>query len=148
MVSQPHAPAVLSRVKSLYPLYRRFGGPQSLSGRVRNISHPPVFDPRTVHPFASLCTDYKQNKVASVNERYYNALEKYSFSEELDRLLILPVHPQGREREVRKRPCCWCRRPSSGRRYYDASVAHVIKLCSYQQHTANVTEPLCSVDFI
>jgi len=70
----------------------------------KSVSPPPVFDPRNVHPFASLCTGYKQNKLASINERYYNALEKYSFSEELNRLLILPVHPQETEREVRKRP--------------------------------------------
>jgi hypothetical protein len=31
-----------------YPLYRRLGGPQSRSGRVRNLSPPPGFDPRTV----------------------------------------------------------------------------------------------------
>jgi len=42
--------------------------------------------------------------VASINERSYKALEKYSFSEELDRLLILPVHPQGLEKEVRILP--------------------------------------------
>jgi hypothetical protein len=72
--------------------------------RVREISPPPGFDPRTVQPFASLCTNYKQNKVASINERYYKTNEKYSFAEELDRLLILPVHPQGLEREGRIRP--------------------------------------------
>jgi hypothetical protein len=36
--------------------------------------------------------------------RYYKALKKYSFSEELDRLLILPVHPHGLEWELRIRP--------------------------------------------
>ena len=41
-----------------YSLFRRLGGPQGWSGRVRKISPPPVFDPRTVHPVASRCTDW------------------------------------------------------------------------------------------
>jgi hypothetical protein len=36
-----------------YPLYRRLGGPQGRSGRMRKISPPPGFDPRTVQPVAS-----------------------------------------------------------------------------------------------
>jgi hypothetical protein len=34
-----------------YPLHRRLGGPQGQSGRVRKISPPPEFDPRTVQPY-------------------------------------------------------------------------------------------------
>jgi hypothetical protein len=34
-------------------LYRRLGGPQGRPGRVRKISPPPGFDPRTVQPVAS-----------------------------------------------------------------------------------------------
>jgi hypothetical protein len=41
-----------------YPLYRRLGGPQGRSGRVRKISPTPGFDPRTVQPVASNYTDY------------------------------------------------------------------------------------------
>jgi hypothetical protein len=41
-----------------YPLYRRLGGRQSQSGRVRKISPPPGFDPRTVQPVASHYTDW------------------------------------------------------------------------------------------
>jgi hypothetical protein len=40
-----------------YPLYRRLGGPQGRSGRLRKISPPPAFDPRTVQPVASHYTD-------------------------------------------------------------------------------------------
>jgi hypothetical protein len=40
-----------------YPLYRRLGGPQVRSGRLRKISPPPGFDPRTVQPVASHYTD-------------------------------------------------------------------------------------------
>ena len=35
---QRHAPAALPPGKTLYPLYRRLGGPESQSGRVRKIS--------------------------------------------------------------------------------------------------------------
>ena len=54
---QFHAPAALPLGKTQYPLYRRLGGPQSPSGQVRKISHPPGFDPRTVQPAASRYID-------------------------------------------------------------------------------------------
>jgi hypothetical protein len=54
----PHAPAALPPGKTRYPLYRRLGGLQGRSGRVRKISSPPEFDPPTVHPVASRYTDY------------------------------------------------------------------------------------------
>ena len=41
-----------------YTLYRRMGGPRRRSGWVRNISSPPWFEPRTVHPVASCYTDW------------------------------------------------------------------------------------------
>ena len=47
---QRHGPAALPPVKTRYPLYRRRGGPQGRFGRVRKISPPPGFDPRTVQP--------------------------------------------------------------------------------------------------
>ena len=34
--------------ETLYTFYRRLGGPQGRSGRVRKMSLPPGFDPRTV----------------------------------------------------------------------------------------------------
>ena len=36
-----------------YPLYRRLGGPQGRSGRVRKISPSPELDSRTLEPVAS-----------------------------------------------------------------------------------------------
>ena len=45
-------------VKTRYPWYRRLGEPQSLSGRVRKISIPSGFDPRTVHSIRSHYTDW------------------------------------------------------------------------------------------
>jgi hypothetical protein len=41
-----------------YPFYRRLGGPQGQSGRVRKISPPPGFDPQTFQPVASRCTGW------------------------------------------------------------------------------------------
>jgi hypothetical protein len=57
MDGQLHAPAALSPGKTRYPLYRRLGGPQGRSGRVRKISPPPGFDPRNFQPLASRYTD-------------------------------------------------------------------------------------------
>ena len=54
---QCHDPAPLRTGKTGYPLYRRLGGPQGRSGRVRKISPPPGFDPQTVQPVASRYTD-------------------------------------------------------------------------------------------
>ena len=54
---QRHGPAALPPGKTRYPLYRRLGGPQGRSGRMRKISPLPGFDPRTVKPVASRYTD-------------------------------------------------------------------------------------------
>jgi len=54
---QRQAPAALPSGKTRYPLYRRLGGPQGRSGRVRKISSAPEFDPRAVKPVASRYTD-------------------------------------------------------------------------------------------
>ena len=55
---QRYAPAALPPGKTRYPLYWRLGGPQGRSGQVRKISPPPGFDPRTVQPVGSRCTDW------------------------------------------------------------------------------------------
>ena len=54
---QHHVPAALPPRKTRYPLYRRLGGPQGRSGRVRKMSPPPGFDPWTVQTVASRYTD-------------------------------------------------------------------------------------------
>jgi hypothetical protein len=55
---QLHAPAALLPEKRPGTHYiERLVGPQGLSGRVRKISPPPGFDPRTVQPVASRYTD-------------------------------------------------------------------------------------------
>jgi hypothetical protein len=41
-----------------YTFYTGLGRPQSRTGQMRKISHPPGFDPRTIHPAASRYTDY------------------------------------------------------------------------------------------
>ena len=43
--------------KTRYALYRRLGRPQGRSGRVREVSRPLGFDPRTVQPVANSYTD-------------------------------------------------------------------------------------------
>jgi hypothetical protein len=55
---QRHASAALPPGKTQYPLYRRLGGPQSQSGRLRNISPTPAFDPPTFQSVASRYTDW------------------------------------------------------------------------------------------
>ena len=55
---QRHAPAALPPGKDLAPIvYRRLGGPQGRSGRAREISPTPGFDPRTFQRVASHYTD-------------------------------------------------------------------------------------------
>ena len=54
---QHHAPIALPPGTTRYSLYRRLGGPQDRSGRVRKTSPPLGFDPRTVNPVASRYTD-------------------------------------------------------------------------------------------
>ena len=56
--SQQHAPAALPPGKTWYPLCRSLGGPQGRSERVRKISPPPGFDPRTAQPVASRYADW------------------------------------------------------------------------------------------
>jgi hypothetical protein len=54
-----HAQAALPPGKETqYPLYKRLCGAQGRSGRVRKISPPPGFDPRTVQSVASRYTDW------------------------------------------------------------------------------------------
>jgi len=54
---QRHAPAALHPEKIWYQLYKRLGKPHGQSVRVRKISPPPRFDPRTVQPIAFRHTD-------------------------------------------------------------------------------------------
>jgi len=54
---QRHAPVALPPGETRYPLYRKLGGTQGRSGRVRKILPPPGFDSRTVQPVASRHTD-------------------------------------------------------------------------------------------
>ena len=54
---QSEAEAALLPGKTRYTLYRRLGGPQGRSGRVRKISPSPGFDSRTVQLVASRYTD-------------------------------------------------------------------------------------------
>ena len=55
---QRPTPAALPLGNTRYPLYRRLGGPQCWSGRVRKISPLPGFHLRTVQPVASRYTNW------------------------------------------------------------------------------------------
>ena len=74
MRGQRHDPASLPSGKTRYPLYRRLGGPLGRSGQVREISHPPEFDPRTVQPIASRYTDYATRPEGDKNLRHFGNL--------------------------------------------------------------------------
>jgi hypothetical protein len=53
-----HPGHFVSGEETRYPLCSKLGGTQSRYGRVRKISLPPRFDPRTVRPVASRYTEY------------------------------------------------------------------------------------------
>ena len=58
--------------KTRWPLYRRLGGPQGRSGRMRKISPSPGFDPRTVQPVASRYADcYRDPDYRSDHWNYF-----------------------------------------------------------------------------
>jgi hypothetical protein len=59
--------------KTRYPLYRRLGRPQDRSGEVRKISPSPGFDPRTVQPVGSRCTDYATRPTNKLIYNVYNS---------------------------------------------------------------------------
>jgi hypothetical protein len=54
---QRHTLAALPPGRTQYPLYRRLGGPQGRSRRVRKISPQPGFDLWTVHSVGLRYTD-------------------------------------------------------------------------------------------
>jgi hypothetical protein len=55
--STPHPSRFTPGKETLYPLYRRLGGLQGRSGRLRKLSPPTEFDPPTFQPLASSYTD-------------------------------------------------------------------------------------------
>ena len=58
---QHHTPTALARKRDrvhIFISYSRLGGPQGRSERVRKISPPPAFDPRTVQPLVGRYTDH------------------------------------------------------------------------------------------
>jgi hypothetical protein len=71
---QRHAPATLSSGMTRYPLYRRLGKPQCLSGRVPKISPLPGFDPLTAQPVASRYTDWAISAYFVLQDWNYNAI--------------------------------------------------------------------------
>jgi hypothetical protein len=75
--------------KARYPFYRRLGGPQGRSGRVRKLSSPPGFDPRAVLTVASHYTDWAI-PASKLNNKADEPPEKiWTFSKK--QLLSLPA---------------------------------------------------------
>ena len=95
---QSNAPAALPPGKTQYQLYRRLGGPQGRSGRVR-ISPPLVFDPRTVQPVAS---HYTACVNPSLLGRVYICLLWALWAEEVE------ASAMGRSLVRRNPPVCVC----------------------------------------
>jgi hypothetical protein len=78
---QRQTSAALPPGKNRYPLYRLLGWSQDQSGRLRNISPPPGFDPPTVQPVASCYTDCAISTHRSVDTDY---IELTKFKIKLD----------------------------------------------------------------
>ena len=79
-----------------YPWYRRLGGPQGRSGRVRKISSIPGFDPRTVQSVASHYTNWviPADIISSVQymSKRFNCFLPFSIN--LPRALLFPSRCQ------------------------------------------------------
>jgi hypothetical protein len=67
---QRHTPAALLPEKTRNPLYRRLDGTHGLSGRVRKISPPPGFDPRTIQPVRSKGKKINNTKNKNKNNHF------------------------------------------------------------------------------
>ena len=57
--------------KNRYPLYRRLGGPQGLSGRAQNLA-PPEFDPWTIQPVVSRYSDWATRPTVPIKTHNFN----------------------------------------------------------------------------
>jgi hypothetical protein len=66
--STPRLDRFTIRKETRYQLYRSLGGSQGRSGRMRKISPPLGFDPRTVQPVASRYTDYATASIRKTNK--------------------------------------------------------------------------------
>jgi hypothetical protein len=85
---QHHAPATLPPGKTRYSLYRSLGGPKGQSGRVRKISPPPGFDPRTVQPVVSRYTDWATRPTQNLcSNLITKQLKVYSYNGNCNKLL-------------------------------------------------------------
>jgi hypothetical protein len=69
--STPRPGRFTPRKRYPIPLYRRLGGHQDRSGRVRKIAPPPGFDPQAVQPVASRYTDCAIPAYVNIVTPYY-----------------------------------------------------------------------------
>jgi hypothetical protein len=90
---QRHAPVALPPGKTRYPLYRRLGGSQGRSGRLRKITPPPWFHQRTVQPIASPSTDCAIRGLSDLTVNINTLLNFFNFCDSLQ--ICLPPPPHG-----------------------------------------------------
>jgi hypothetical protein len=106
---QRHAPATLPPGRIRYPLYRRLGGPQGRSGRVRKISSHRGFNPRTFKTVESRYTYWVIRPTISVLRAIYCcrlAVRKDFMNSETLRLVFTGVIDTARIQGV---PVCFSR---------------------------------------
>jgi hypothetical protein len=89
-----------------YPLYRRLGGPQGRSAQVQKTSPPLRFDPRTVQPVPSRCSDsevpgqVKATLPERELDRRWALLQKYARVSALSLLDASPVNTKAFWRHI------------------------------------------------
>jgi hypothetical protein len=104
-------------------MYRRLGGPQDQSGRVRKFSSSPGFDPRTVHHVASRYTDWViPAHTDRTNRNIRHIILNSIASHRTDRLSANPIKVSGKATfSVRKTMCFLC---LSGALVYQYKIFH------------------------
>ena len=88
MAGQRNSPAALPLPppgKTQYQLYRRVGKPQDRSGRLRKMSPPPGFDPRTSQLVASRYIDYAIHLKTKINR---NCLQRLTSNRAVNTILF------------------------------------------------------------
>ena len=142
------------RGKIRYPQYRRLGGPEGRSGRVRKISPPPPwFDPRTAQPVASHYTDwairdtrfseYRPVTVVKLCQLVFTNIVLHLRPQLTDRTNQMHTSPvddqaEGRERRIGV-PLLYVHIGS------DVTTMHSVK---YWSSTSNVHHAECLLDYI
>ena len=101
--STPRPGRFTSGKETRYPLYRRLGGPQGRSRRLRKISPPPGFDPLTVQPVPTTLSRPTYNIFIIYNIYFYliyliqKVISRYCLNL---RILFMTSFPVGRHSQT------------------------------------------------